>query len=179
MNVRRNLQQGFTLIELMIVVAIIGVLAAVGLPAYEQYTMKSQVARTLSELTGLKVKIVTCVNEGRTVLSATPGATVCPMQDLQPSALLMNDAEDDNVQIPAGAPPIVDGQAVGYPGVRFADPTNLIFAAQLAAKFGNSAAQLLVDNNVIVQLRLRRDGGWICIFDSPDELKPLAPKGCE
>ncbi|MBC3936041.1 pilin [Undibacterium rugosum] len=50
----KNIQRGFTLIELMIVVAIIGILAAVALPAYNDYTTRAQVAEAVELLGGLK-----------------------------------------------------------------------------------------------------------------------------
>lgn len=59
-------QQGFTLIELMIVVAIIGILAAIALPQYQDYTAKSQAGSAYAELTSLKTQFEVAVNEGKT-----------------------------------------------------------------------------------------------------------------
>lgn len=70
----KRVQKGFTLIELMIVVAIIGILAAVGLPAYQDYTIKSQVASALKELTPAKEQFEVAMSKGVTPQNGTPSA---------------------------------------------------------------------------------------------------------
>ena len=80
MKLTNKIQKGFTLIELMITVAIVGILAAVALPAYQNYTIRAQVSEGFTLAGGIQTAIVENYNQKGTLATslAAIGITASP-----------------------------------------------------------------------------------------------------
>lgn len=158
----RNLQQnqGFTLIELMIVVAVIGVLGSIALPQYQTHISRAQVTRVMSEVAALRPAVETCVVEGRTSVGSSdlqcdPGAAGSSLMT-RPVA---NGAAPTLAELPAGT---------GVPAVTFPAAGDQV--AVITATFGNAAAVVLAGKTLTWQRNAM--GGWTCLSSVPATHKP-------
>lgn len=150
-------QKGFTLIELIIVAAIIGVLAAVALSQYQMYVVRSQVSRVMSETGYLKDAVEYCFHNGKinsVDSNGTPGGETSCVLGASVSSLI--DPVAGRYQ-GNGAP----ASSGGYPQAVFA-PHGASNTAVLTATFGGGAASVLTVGPSTLTWARDTAGSWAC-----------------
>lgn len=154
MNIN-HAQKGFTLIELMIVVAIIGILAAIAIPQYQDYIAKSQVSRVMGEVGSLRTATEMCMMNSTAEADCKFGFSG---SDLLGETEL-NDINGNDT-----------GLTVTFTG------TEAIFIAT----FGNNASAV-IDGNKLSWSR-NAEGSWACGTDFAGEdgadKSNYTPSGC-
>ncbi len=170
---KRNIQKGFTLIELMIVVAIIGILAAIALPQYQTYIVKTQISRVMGEAGSLKTSADQCAMRGDitgTVFSNVPVGNTTPIVgdcilEANPSTIVAG-----VLQGGVGAAVNNNGYVQGTFGTGAAGGR-----VTLIATFGNAAAAVLTTGSTQLQWRRTADGAWTCETTADQK---YVPSGC-
>lgn len=137
----KTMQKGFTLIELMIVVAIIGILAMIAIPQYQNYVVRSQVNRVVGEIGSLRTSIEAGTLDGLAFGSVfdTGSAYESDAEPIKASTLL-----DDSSAVTFTA---VGDKGAGY----------------ITATFGGSAAQRIAGD--VLRWSRSAEGVWECSTD--------------
>ena len=154
---KATMQKGFTLIELMIVVAIIGILAAIAIPQYQNYIARSQVSRVMGETSAVKTAVETCLLDGLAAADCNIGWTNSNLIGQQSGAGTSNTSTAKNP---------------GQTGLTITYPTSG-GAASIEATFGGNAATAIKGKTLTWSRSAA--GSWTCATTVD---KKFAPAGC-
>ncbi|OBX84292.1 pilin [Faucicola atlantae] len=139
----RKYQIGFSLIELMIVIAIIGILAAIAIPQYQNYVAKTQVTRVINEVSQLRLTVEECLQNGLTNIGIGQG-------DCDPRASasnLIRGGSQVGVVLPSG-----------YGVANITNPLTL--TTTITAEVSSDAVPDIVSKKI--QWLRKTDGSWFC-----------------
>lgn len=151
----KNYSEGFTLIELMIVVAIIGIIAALAIPQYQTYVAKTQVTRIMGETGSMKTASEVCLANGILIIGA--GVGECDPQ-----------ASFSSILIGASQTGLPTPSQMGVAQVTLSATSSTIIAT-----FGNAASPIL--NNKTLTWSRAANGTWTCSTNVNTNFRPT---GC-
>lgn len=155
-------QYGFTLIELMIVVAIIGIAAAIAVPQYQSYVVRTQVTRAVMESGALRDDVESCLLNGQLVVGT--GTLECDLGAVGSSILVGNSQTGVPLPPNTGAPQVANLASM--------TPT-------ITARFGNGASSVLsaAPGSTVTWSRSAA-GAWTCTTSASIAAK-YRPAGCQ